>query len=94
MPLLGEYCIKTLGFSMKGYLHRFVGARTHLFELGDDGRQHIFIKAGVMDAVASYNNKKNWNNDNGNDDNNINIKIILIIFAMRRNSRPTTCTHR
>lgn len=52
MPLLGEFCIKNLGFSMKGYLHRFVGSRNNLFELGDDGRQHIYIKPGAYHAVS------------------------------------------
>ena len=51
MPLLGEYCIKNLGFSMKGYLHRFLILRKHYFYLPDDGRQHVCLQPGAAEAL-------------------------------------------
>ena len=52
MPALGEFCIKHLGVSMKGYLHRFLHTRQHLFLLPDDGRQHVLLKQGAAEAVG------------------------------------------
>ena len=57
IPVLGEYCITYLGFSMKGYLHRFLVARPHLFDVPDDGRQWVLLKQGAALAVGLNSNE-------------------------------------
>lgn len=52
MPSLGEFCIRSLGFSMKGLLTRFLSLRPHLFTLPDDGRQHVLLAPGAVQAVG------------------------------------------
>ncbi|GAB4816831.1 hypothetical protein N2152v2_003877 [Parachlorella kessleri] len=42
-PILGDFCIKQLGFSMRGRLHRFLQSRPHVFRLANDGRQTVLL---------------------------------------------------
>lgn len=51
-PELGEYCKKDLGFSMKGYLTRFLITRKRIFCLPDDGRQHVLLQPGAAEALG------------------------------------------
>lgn len=51
VPDLGEYCKKDLGFSMKGYLTRFLITHKHIFCLPDDGRQHVLLQSGAAEAL-------------------------------------------
>jgi hypothetical protein len=52
VPELGEYCKKDLGFSMKGYLTRFLMTRRQIFCLPDDGRQHVLLQTGAAEALG------------------------------------------
>lgn len=52
LPSLGEGCIKSLGFSMKGLLGRFIAQRPKLFILSNDGRQHVTLTESACQCVG------------------------------------------
>lgn len=52
MASIGEMIIKTLGFSMKGHLHRYLTLRPQLFRVGDDFRNLVSLVDGAMATVG------------------------------------------